>query len=131
MDWAELDLTPPYPSPASLNQQLTSKVLSIDQRRSLLNHALGRACLFADFALLTFLLSTPESKNLVDLNTRDEDGLCIISQSILGFGSVESDRTVDREECIRLLISQGAPITEPDLRKCVLYVSVIKGATHF
>lgn len=131
MDWAELDLTPPYPTPASLSQQLASKVLSIHQRRSLLNHSLERACLFADLTLLTFLLDTPISKDLVDLHAKDEDGLCIISQSILGFGSVESERTVDREECIRLLTAQGAPLDDPDLCECVPYALVIKGTTHY
>lgn len=126
MDWAELDLAPPYPTPASLSQQLASKVLSIDQRRSLLNHSLARACLFADLTLLSFLLNTPASRDLVDLHAKDEDGLCIISQSILGFGNAESEGTVDREECIRLLIAQGSPVDEPDLCKCVSYVSVTK-----
>ncbi|KAF8319361.1 hypothetical protein DL93DRAFT_2132412 [Clavulina sp. PMI_390] len=114
MDWAELDLSPPYPTPASLSQQFASKVLSIDQRKSLVNHSLSRACLFADLTLLSFLLTNPISKPLLDLSAKDEDGLSIISQSILGFGD-DSDRTVDREECIRLLISNGVSVDEPDL----------------
>lgn len=116
MDWAELDLTPPYPTPSSLTQQLSSKVLSIDQRRSLVNHSLARACLFADLTLLTFLFNDETAEELLDLNVKDEDGLCIISQTIIGFGE-DIERVVDREECIRLLIAKGAPTNEPDACK--------------
>ena len=113
MDWAELDLSPPYPTVVSLLPQLSNKVFTSDQRRSLVKHALGRASLFADLTLLTFILQHPLSKDLVDLTAQDEDGLNIISQSIVCFGE-ESDRSVDREECIRLLILHGAAIDTPD-----------------
>jgi len=49
----------------------------------------------------------------VDLSTCEEDGLSLISLAILGFGS-ESERDVEREECIRLLIAQGADPTSAD-----------------
>lgn len=119
MDWAELDLAPPYPTPASLYQQFSSKVLSIDQRRALSNHSLARACLFADLTLLTFLVNDATAKFLVDLTAKDEDGLGLVSQSILGFGE-ELERNVDREECIRLLILRGAPVDETDLCEHVI-----------
>lgn len=116
MDWNELDLSPPYPSPTSLEHQLVSKVLSIDQLRSLLNHSLARACLFADLTLLSFLLNHATAKELIDLRAQDDDGLGIVSQSIQGF-SENGDADIDREECIRLLVSHGASISEPDYCK--------------
>lgn len=127
MDWDELDLSPPYPSPTSLEHQLASKVLSIDQLKSVLNHSLERACLFADITLLSFLLNHVPAKTLIDLRIRDEDGLCIISQCIQGF-SENGDADIDREECIRLLVTHGASVSEPDYCKlwvlrCIVYIS--------
>lgn len=111
--WEQLDLLPAWPSPASLTPQLKDKTLTPAQRSGLVQHAVARACLFADMPLLSFLLHDPLSKDLVDLKVQDEDGLGVVSQSIIGFGE-ESDRDVDREECIRLLIAEGAPVDVPD-----------------
>jgi len=62
---------------------------------------------------LSFLFSDPQSQALVDLGVTDEDGLGLISLTILGFG-LESDRDVEREECIRLLVSEGAEVNHQD-----------------
>jgi hypothetical protein len=62
---------------------------------------------------LSFLFSDPQSQALVDLGITDEDGLGLISLTILGFG-LESDRDVEREECIRLLVSEGADVNHQD-----------------
>ena len=63
--------------------------------------------------LLSFLLADTHARPFVDLAVRDEDGLGLISFTILGFGS-ESDRDVEREESVRLLISEGADVSAPD-----------------
>ena len=62
---------------------------------------------------MSFLFSDPQSQALVDLGITDEDGLGLISLTILGFGP-ESDRDVEREECIRLLVSEGADVNHQD-----------------
>jgi hypothetical protein len=62
---------------------------------------------------LSFLFSDPQSQALVDLGISDEDGLGPISLTILGFGP-ESDRDVEREECVRLLVSEGADVNHQD-----------------
>jgi hypothetical protein len=62
---------------------------------------------------LSFLFSDPQSQALVDLGITDEDCLGLISLTILGFG-LESDRDVEREECIRLLVSEGADVNQQD-----------------
>ncbi|GAW06078.1 Dilute domain-containing protein [Lentinula edodes] len=41
---------------------------------------------------------------------RDEDGVGLVSLTIQGFGA-ESERDVEREECVRLLIAQGADLS--------------------
>src|SRR5258708_9403053 len=127
MDWQHLDLSPPYPTPASLTVQLTSTVLSVEQLKQLVQHSISRACLFADLSLLNFLLESDVSKNYVDLNFKDEDGLCIISQSIIGFGE-QNDCCVDREECIRALMSCGASIDTADNCKCLAFDVRCNGA---
>jgi hypothetical protein len=63
--------------------------------------------------LLAYLLQDPQAQQHVDLNVQDEDGLCLISTTILGFGS-DSDRDIEREECVRMLLSEGASVDVPD-----------------
>jgi len=108
------DLHPIYPSPSTLAPLLEPySDLHSTQRVELVTHSLSRACLFGDLPLFSFLFSDPQSQALVDLGTTDEDGLGLISLTILGFG-LESDRDVEREECIRLLVSEGADINHQD-----------------
>lgn len=108
------DLHPIYPSPSTLAPLLESySDLDSTQKVELVTHSLGRACLFGDLPLLSFLFSDPQSQALVDLGITDEDGLGLISLTILGFG-LESDRDVEREECIRLLVSEGADVNHQD-----------------
>ena len=63
--------------------------------------------------MLSYLLAEPNAQPHVDLGRQDEDGLGLISSTILGFGS-ESERDVEREECVRLLIAEGADVNLPD-----------------
>ena len=108
------DLHPIYPSPSTLAPLLEPySDLHSTQRVELVTHSLSRACLFGDLPLFSFLFSDPQSQALVDLGTTDEDGLGLISLTILGFG-LESDRDVEREECIRLLVSEGADVNHQD-----------------
>jgi len=79
----------------------------------LISHSLGRACLFGDLPLLSFLFADSQAQAFVDLGISDEDGLGLISLTIFGFG-LESDRDVEREECIRLLVSEGANVNHRD-----------------
>ena len=127
MDWNTLDLAPPYPTAASLTAQLTSSILSVEQLKQLAQHSISRACLFADLSLLNFLLESDVSKKYVDLNFKDEDGLCIISQSIVGFGE-QNDSSVDREECIRALMTHGASIDTIDNCGCPKSDDIYHGA---
>ncbi|KAG8858754.1 hypothetical protein FRB96_004891 [Tulasnella sp. 330] len=106
------DLYPLYPTAQGVDGVLNS--LTIDQRHTLAAHALSRAILFADIALLTYLLRTKRTRVLMDLSIKDEDGLGLVSQAILGF-SQDIERDIEREECIRLLISEGADMLEGDL----------------
>ena len=106
----EPDLHPVYPSPSQISNLLASQTgLSVEQRSTLVNHALSRACLFGDLSLLSYLFADPQTRVLINIDLQDEDGSGLISLAILGFGE-ESDRDVDREECVRLLISEGADI---------------------
>lgn len=108
------DLHPIYPSPSTLAPLLEPySDLDQTQRVELVSHSLARACLFGDISLLSFLFSDPQSQALVDLGISDEDGLGPISLTILGFGP-ESDRDVEREECVRLLVSEGADVNHQD-----------------
>lgn len=72
-----------------------------------------RACAFADLSLLLYLLHDSTAQAYVDLNLQDEDGLVLASATVLGFGA-ESERDVEREECVRLLISEGADVNIAD-----------------
>lgn len=110
----EPDLQPIYPTPAQISHLLSPNVgLSPLQREELVSHCLTRACVFGDFSLLSYLLSDSQAQVYLDLGRQDDDGLGLVSVTILGFGS-ESDRDVEREECVRLLISEGADVNLPD-----------------
>ncbi|OCH94762.1 hypothetical protein OBBRIDRAFT_845272 [Obba rivulosa] len=110
----EPDLQPLYPTPAQIAHLLSPDVgLSPGQKAELIQHCLTRTCIFGDYSLLSFLLADPQIQKFVDLGKQDEDGLSLISMSILGFGS-ESERDIEREECVRLLISEGCDVNVPD-----------------
>ncbi|KAF8140333.1 DIL domain-containing protein [Boletus edulis] len=110
----EPDLHPLYPSPAQIAHLLSPHSgLAPPQKVILVRHCLSRACLFGDLALLQYILTDRQAQPFVDLSTRDEDGLGPISQAIQGFPS-ESDREIEREECVRLLIAQGADVSNAD-----------------
>lgn len=117
---AHLDLTPEpelrplYPSPNQVAPLLSpNSGLDPSQRTVLVSHCLSRACLFGDLGLLQYLLTDQQSWSYIDLGSRDDDGLGLVSQTIQGFGA-ESERDVEREECVRLLIAQGANICSSD-----------------
>lgn len=110
----EPDLHPLYPTSSYISQLLSpDSGLAPSQKSELVSHSLSRACVFGDLSLLQYLLSDSQVQPYVDLSTCEEDGLSLISLAILGFGS-ESERDVEREECIRLLIAQGADPTSAD-----------------
>ncbi|KAI0687789.1 DIL domain-containing protein [Cytidiella melzeri] len=110
----EPDLQPIYPTPTQLSHLLSPNVgLSPSQKADLVSHCLTRACVFGDFSLLSYLLSEPQAQPHIDLGKQDEDGLGLLSVTILGFGS-ESERDVEREECVRLLIAEGTDVNQPD-----------------
>lgn len=104
------DLHPLYPTPSQITNALTiHSGLSSVQKSQLMAHCASRACVFGDLALLQHILYDPRAQNFLDLNIRDEDGLGLVSLAIHGFG-VDGDRDVEREECVRLLVNQGALI---------------------
>lgn len=106
----EPDLHPLYPSTTYIASLLTSHSgLAPAQRAELVAHSLARACVFGELIVLQYLLADPQAQIHIDLGTRDEDGLGLVSLAIHGFGA-ESDRDVEREECVRLLIAQGADL---------------------
>lgn len=110
----EPDLQPLYPTTAQVAHLLSPNVgLSPTQKQQLVSHCLTRSCVFGDFALLSFLLLDSQAQGFLDLSKQDDDGLGLVSIAILGFGS-DSERDVEREECIRLLISEGADVNLPD-----------------
>ncbi|KAI0673406.1 DIL domain-containing protein [Trametes maxima] len=110
----EPDLQPLYPTPAQIGDLLLPSVgLSPSQKTELVSHCVIRACVFADISLLSFLLSDHHAQAFVDLSKQDEDGLGLISIAILGFGS-ESERDIEREECVRLLVSEGCDVNVAD-----------------
>ncbi|PFH50797.1 hypothetical protein AMATHDRAFT_60449 [Amanita thiersii Skay4041] len=109
----EPDLHPLYPTTSYIASLLSSHSgLAPAQKAELVSHCLTRACVFGDLTILQFLLSDPQAQIHVDLGMRDEDGLGLVSLTIHGFGS-ESERDVEREECVRLLVAQGADM-RPD-----------------
>ena len=104
----EPDLHPLFPTTVHVESLLSSHSgLAPVQKAELVSHCLTRSCVFGDLAVLQFLLSDPQAQIYVDLGLRDEDGLCLVSLAVHGFGA-DSDRDVEREECVRLLVSQGA-----------------------
>lgn len=119
----EPDLHPLYPSPTSIEPLLSPHSgLSPPQKAQLVSHCLTRACVFGDLSVLSYLLSDPHAQTFVDLTVRDDDGLGLISIAVLGFGS-ESERDVEREECVRLLVSQGADANGDNGMLSILYHS--------
>ncbi|KAK0208095.1 DIL domain-containing protein [Desarmillaria ectypa] len=109
----EPDLHPLYPSTAYIAVLLSSHSgLTPDQKAELVAHCLARSCVFGELSVLQYLLSDPHAQSYVDLGICDEDGQGLISLAIHGFGA-ESERDVEREECVRLLIAQGADMS-PD-----------------
>lgn len=106
----EPDLHPLYPSLTHVTSLLSSNSgLVPNQKAELVAHCLTRACSFGELIILQYLLSDPHAQPHVDLGMRDEDGLGLVSLAIHGFGA-DSDRDVEREECVRLLIAQGADL---------------------
>ncbi|KAG8950964.1 hypothetical protein FRC03_012690, partial [Tulasnella sp. 419] len=106
------DIHPLYPTPVLLQELLASE-LDIPQRQTLIAHSLLRAVSFGDIALVTYIIRDDQARPHVDLSIVDEDGLGLISQAILGFGE-ESEKDVEREEVVRMLISEGADPTASD-----------------
>ncbi|KAF8610615.1 hypothetical protein BDV93DRAFT_463648 [Ceratobasidium sp. AG-I] len=110
-------LTPSLPTPALLAIHLSSHSQRTDEeKRALVAHSLHRACLFGDQGLLTFLLHDPVARSLVSLDACDEDRVSLVSLAIQGFtpslepGDTDIERDVEREECVRLLVQQGANV---------------------
>jgi hypothetical protein len=107
----EPDLHPLYPTPGYITPLLSPHSgLSPSQKAELVAHCLFRACVFGDLSVISYLLGDPQAQTFVDLSIRDEDGVGVVSHVIHGFGA-ESERDVEREECVRLLIAQGADIS--------------------
>ncbi|KAJ3826182.1 DIL domain-containing protein [Lentinula raphanica] len=107
----EPDLYPIYPTTALIAVQLSSHSgLNPDQKAQLVRHCLTRACIFGDLSILQYIFSDPQAHPFIDLGLRDEDGVGFVSLTIQGFGS-ELERDVEREECVRLLIAQGADLS--------------------
>lgn len=133
----EPDLQPLYPTTNQISDLLSPQVgLAPPQKAELVAHCLLRACVFADLSLLSFLLQDPHAQQFVDLSRQDEDELGLISTTVLGFGS-ESDRDIEREECVRLLVSEGcdvnvvdsgAPITKLDVHSAQQGTSSVQPA---
>jgi hypothetical protein len=107
------DLHPLYPTPTQISNLLgLHSGLSPSEKSELVAHCASRACVFGDFTLLQHLLTDSQAQVHLDLGIRDEDGLGPVSLAIHGFGA-ENDRDVEREECVRFLITQGADM-QPD-----------------
>ena len=109
----EPDLHPLYPEPQYVEQLLMDPGLSPQQKQALVEHSLLRACTFADLPLLTFLLSDSRPRPYIDLDLRDEDGLSLVSITIVGFGTI-TERYMEREECVRSLIQEGSDLNSID-----------------
>lgn len=110
----EPDLHPLYPVPNDVARLLSlGSGLSPDQKSTLVAHCMTRACVFADLSFFQYILHDPQAHPFLDLNHQDEDGQVYISVIIEGFGS-DSERDVEREECVRLLITEGADVNVPD-----------------
>ncbi|KAF9496117.1 hypothetical protein BDN71DRAFT_1446529 [Pleurotus eryngii] len=106
----EPDLHPLHPTIPNIALLLSSHSgLAPSQKAELVTHCLTRACVFGDLQVLSFLISDSQAQAFVDLGIRDDEGLGLVSLTIHGFGS-ESDKDVEREECARLLVSQGGSL---------------------
>ncbi|KAJ7932480.1 DIL domain-containing protein [Mycena leptocephala] len=106
----EPDLHPLYPTIIYISELLSSHSgLAPDQRAELVTHCMARACVFGELTVMQYLLGDQQAQTYIDLGVRDEDGIGLVSLAIHGFGA-ESDRDVEREECVRLLIAQGADL---------------------
>ncbi|KAJ7783698.1 DIL domain-containing protein [Mycena maculata] len=107
----EPDLRPLYPTTTYIEELLLPHSgLTPDQRAELVTHCLARSCVFGELNVMQYLLCDQQAQQYVDLGVRDEDGVGLVSLAIHGFGA-ESERDVEREECVRLLIAQGADLT--------------------
>ncbi|KAJ4486030.1 DIL domain-containing protein [Lentinula aciculospora] len=107
----EPDLYPLYPATAHIAVQLSSHSgLNPDQKSRLVWHCLTRACVFGELSVLQYVFSDPQAHPFIDLAMQDDDGVGLVSLTIQGFGA-ESERDVEREECVRLLIAQGADLS--------------------
>ncbi|TDL28514.1 hypothetical protein BD410DRAFT_893510 [Rickenella mellea] len=115
MEWdLQPELHPLHPLPSRIVPLLSSDSgLAPVQKSTLVQHCLTRACVFADLSLLHYLLLDPSARPFVELDLQDDDGLVLASTAVLGFGA-ESERDIEREECVRLLIAEGADVTVAD-----------------
>ncbi|KAF8202842.1 DIL domain-containing protein [Pholiota molesta] len=95
---------------------LSDSGLHPSQKAELIAHCLTRACAFGDISVVQYLLTDAQTQAHVDLGLRDDDGVGLISLAIHGFVG-DSDRDVEREECVRHLVSQGADMTADKERK--------------
>ncbi len=111
----EPDLHPLYPPPADVSR--LSSGLTPPQKSTLVAHCLTRASIFADLSFLQYILHDAQAQPFVDLNLQDDDGLVLVSMMITGFGA-DTERDVEREECVRLLVSEGADINVADKGAC-------------
>lgn len=117
----EPDLYPLYPSAQDVSRLLSANSgLKPEQKATLVAHCLTRASVFGELSFFQYILRDPQALPYLDLNYQDEDGLVYASIIILGFGA-ESDRDVEREECVRLLISEGADTSIPDKGMCNIF----------
>ncbi|KAJ2920383.1 hypothetical protein MD484_g178, partial [Candolleomyces efflorescens] len=107
----EPDLHPLYPTVAQISNLIASQSgLDPAQKEELVKHCLKRASLFGDLALAQYLLSDSTAQTYVDLSVKDEDGVGLVSLTIHGFGG-DLDRDIEREECVRFLVTQGADLS--------------------
>ena len=115
---AEPDLHPLYPTTGQITLHLSSHAgLTHEQKQELVTHCLMRACIFGDLQILQFLLTDPHARAHVDVAARDDEGIGLVSTTIHGFGS-DSEREVEREECVRLLVTEGADVNVKDYGMC-------------
>jgi hypothetical protein len=125
----EPDLHPIYPTAASVSSLLSGDSgLTPTQKSELVAHCAQRACIFADLQLLQYLVQDVQTQAYVDLSMTDEDGLNLADVAITGFGA-DSDRDVEREECVRFLISQGVDVNQTDHGTCFHYILCFPAGT--
>ncbi|KIM48286.1 hypothetical protein M413DRAFT_62585 [Hebeloma cylindrosporum] len=106
----EPDLHPLYPTITQISEQISpDSGLNPAQKAELVAHCLTRACAFGDISVVQYLLTDRLAQAHVDLELHDEDGVGLVSLAIYGFRG-DSDRDMEREECVRLLVSQGADL---------------------